>query len=358
MTDPIAGAGRRALGAILAASGVAPPADAVHGPTPLEYHAAMSRDLDIEVFVKREDMADALGCGNKVRKLAYIVAEAERHGATVLVTAGSLGSNQCKAVASAAAQRNLRAHVVYGGDTQERPVEARGSYLLTSLLDPELTWCERRAWNELGNELANVVEIEKSRGERPWLIPPGASNWPGLMGSIELGLEIADQAQAAAISVTDVVAPSGSGGTCLGIHLAAERLNLAWRVTGFSIGEDLDVLHENVAALRSKLPFPLADGARSAGTLTYRDSARGAGYDVARSEELSAMQYVACRYGLVFDPNYMIKAFLGLRQVVDSGYIRRGSHVVLIHTGGHMGLFDAGAAFAAWHRNHYPNWVK
>lgn len=346
------------LKTLIAYAGLSPRLNLLRGPTPLEHHAAMSRDLGVEVFIKREDQADALGCGNKLRKLSYIVAEAEGHGATVLVTMGSLRSNQCKAVAAVAAQRKMRAHLVYGGDRQERPSQAHGSYLLTTFIEPTLTWCERGPWQSLSNELARVMEAERNQGECPWLIASGASDWPGLMGSIELGLEIADQVQAAGLSITDVVAPAGSGGTCLGIHLAAEQLQQAWRVRGFCIGEELNVVNKKIVALQNALPVTIGNASCPLGSLVYDDSARGAGYDTPRHQELAAMQHVVRHYGMLFDPNYMIKAFLGLRQAIAKGQIRRGSQVVLVHTGGQMGLFDGDTTFTAWHRDRYPQWLS
>src|SRR6266480_1885295 len=98
--------------ALIAQAGLPRPLEAGLIPTPLEYREDISRDLGVALFLKREDRIDDLGCGNKLRKLGYIFADAIQKRATVLVTAGSLPSNQCKAVAAFAARHNLRAHVI------------------------------------------------------------------------------------------------------------------------------------------------------------------------------------------------------------------------------------------------------
>ena len=56
--------------------------------TPLQYLPTMSRELGIELYVKRDDLT-ALGAGgNKLRKLEYLAADAIDKGATMLLTVG------------------------------------------------------------------------------------------------------------------------------------------------------------------------------------------------------------------------------------------------------------------------------
>src|SRR4051812_37598220 len=75
-------------------------------PTPVEHLPSLGSQLGIKLFLKREDRIDDLGCGNKVRKLSYVFADAVMKKATVLLTAGSVPSNQCKAVAALAPRVN------------------------------------------------------------------------------------------------------------------------------------------------------------------------------------------------------------------------------------------------------------
>jgi 1-aminocyclopropane-1-carboxylate deaminase/D-cysteine desulfhydrase-like pyridoxal-dependent ACC family enzyme len=327
-------------------------------PTPLEYRPDLSRDLGIELFLKREDRVDDLGCGNKIRKLAYVVSAAIDQNATLLVTTGSLPSNQCKAIAAVASRYHLRVHVIYAGDHQARPIVAHGNYLVTSLLEPTISWFEYTPWKNIDCHVARVVEEKRRMGERPYVIPPGASEWPGLMGSIELGFELSVQLQEAGSSVTDIIMPAGSGGTCLGIKIAAEKLGLPWRVFGICIGERGAIVAERMLALRKEAALHIGLCQEQGGELIYDDSARGSGYDLPQAHELEAMRTAMQRYGLIFDPNYMIKALLGLRKLIANGTIKRGAKVVLIHTGGHFGLFDLGSSYAAWHRNRYAEWLR
>ena len=71
--------------------------------TPLQYLPTMSRELGIELYVKRDDLT-ALGAGgNKLRKLEYLAADAIDKGATMLLTVGGAQTNHGRLTAAVAA---------------------------------------------------------------------------------------------------------------------------------------------------------------------------------------------------------------------------------------------------------------
>jgi 1-aminocyclopropane-1-carboxylate deaminase/D-cysteine desulfhydrase-like pyridoxal-dependent ACC family enzyme len=322
-------------------------------PTPLEPLAAAGHDLGVDLRVKREDLTDDFGSGHKARKLRYVLAEARRGQADVVVTAASLPSGQAAGLAAHAARSGLRAHIVYCGDRQRRPVDARGYYLLTALLGAAVTWHENGAWDRWPEFVDEVMASLREQGERPFLVPPGASAWPGLLGSVELGLELAEQLPRDGEPV-HLVAAAGSGGTCLGLHLAARLLGLPWTVHGVSIAGSATEIEREMGRLAQD--FRTRAGDLGAGApLDHRgvriyEGARGAGYDLVRPEELEVVRDVLARYGLLLDPTYLVKTFSGLRDLVKSRVIPAGSRVVLVHTGGGFGLFNDNAAVTEWTR--------
>ena len=349
---------RRHVDSLLRAAGVRAPRLDTYAATELTRHRGLSASLGVELYLKREDRLDDLGCGHKMRKLAYVVAAALAERATVLVTGGSVPSNQCKAVAVAAQQHGLRAHVVYAGDRQERPSRAQGNYWLTSLLQPDISWFERAPWREVDARLREVVEAERTRGQRPYLIGPGASDWPGILGSLELGLELGAQARELGLKRLELVAPAGSGGTCAGLALAAAYLELDWTVHGMCIGEAAASVGLRGQQLQEAASRTLRSCRPRRAALRFHDVALGAGYDNPTSQELDAMRLVLQRFGLVFDPNYMLKAYLGLQRLLQGGVIAPSSPIVLIHTGGQMGLFDAHPRIADWQRHTSAAWLS
>lgn len=324
----------------------------VDGPTPLEQRDDIGSDLGIRVFLKREDKADDLGCGHKLRKLSYLMADALALGSDVLVTAGSLPSNQCKAVAAWAPRHNLRAHLVFGGDHQYRPPVAHGNYLLTSLLLATVTWHERSPWSSIDRLLGEAAEAERRNGSCPYVIGSGASQWPGLLGSVELGFEMAAQLDAKDVDSCHLVAVAGSGGTCLGLAIAAGVLGRSWAVTGVCVAEGAAQVMQRCRAMQADFARRTGLAVPIEGILDFTEAARGNGYDLPTPQELEAVAMAVRRYGLLLDPNYMIKAYLGLRSLVASSLLRADS-AVLIHSGGQFGVFDSGGAWVRWHRSTY-----
>ena len=68
--------------------------------------------IQVELYVKRDDLLPLAGGGSKTRKLDYLVHEAVKEGADVLVTSGAVQSNHCRLTASAAAREGMECHIV------------------------------------------------------------------------------------------------------------------------------------------------------------------------------------------------------------------------------------------------------
>jgi len=80
--------------------------------------------------------------------------------------------------------------------------------------------------------------------------------------------------------------------------------------------------------------------------LTVDDRWKGPAYAVSTQEQRKLMVRVARESGLVLDPVYTGKAFLGLAEMVARGEIAQGARVLFLHTGGLPGLLAQGATFA------------
>lgn len=324
---------------------------------PLEDAPSLSERLSQKLLIKREDMVDSFGCGNKLRKLHYIIQQAKSQNIDTLISVGSLPSNQCKAVAKVAFENGLKAHVIYGGDKQKRPPEAQGSYLITSFFNPDISWYETTPWMTLEEKLRELYENKKSEGANPYIIKSGASDWPGILGSIELGLELAQQLFERGIAKAEIICAAGSAGTAVGLQMAAELLGLDHVVHGMCIGEPAASLLPKAQNLRNDSYKALDITPSSYCDLHLYDYGRGAGYDTPTPEELEIMRDVF-RRGYIFDYNYMLKAYIGLEHLVQTEKLRNDSTLVLIHSGGQVGLFDKNSEFSNWHCKNYKTWVN
>ncbi len=90
------------------------------------------------MYIKRDDCTGLAGGGNKTRKLEYLIADAQQHGADTLVTVGGLQSNHARQTAAAAAKFGLGCELVLEDvkGTPKADYYQNGNVLLTLYLVP------------------------------------------------------------------------------------------------------------------------------------------------------------------------------------------------------------------------------
>src|SRR5438270_1257443 len=85
-------------------------------PTPLHEAPRLAKAIGLDrLLLKRDDNTGLAFGGNKARKLEYLVADAIRLGADVLVTLGAPQSNHCRMTAAAARVAGMDCHLVFNG---------------------------------------------------------------------------------------------------------------------------------------------------------------------------------------------------------------------------------------------------
>ena len=82
-----------------------------HLPTMLERMSNLSDELELELWVKRDDCTGIGFGGNKVRQLEYYFGVAQREGADTVLITGAIQSNFIRATAAMAARLGLDCHV-------------------------------------------------------------------------------------------------------------------------------------------------------------------------------------------------------------------------------------------------------
>ena len=71
-------------------------------PTPLYKLENLSRELDTNVWIKRDDLCGVALGGNKVRKLEYLLEDAKSKGYDLVMTTGQAQSNHAMLTAACA----------------------------------------------------------------------------------------------------------------------------------------------------------------------------------------------------------------------------------------------------------------
>ena len=304
-------------------------------PTPLQPLDRLSEAIGgPRIWIKRDDLTDGIGGGNKIRKLEFVLAEAIALGANVLITSGGLQSNHCRATALVAAQLGLQSHLILRGRPQEF---ANGNLLLDHLLGAKIHYATGAEFAQLDQTYQKTMAHYIGQGDTPYSIPIGASNALGLWGYIGAARELKADYAAEDIEPSHLFLAVGSGGTFGGLLLGGSLFGLSSVLRGICVSED-------AAHFRQKLDCDLDQWRRDyKGSVTPKvdgllDGYIGAGYGIASRDDFATIEKVARLEGVVLDPVYTAKAFRGMLDQIEKEGIT-GGDVVFLHTGGVYGLF-------------------
>lgn len=318
--------------------------------TPLEPLPRTSELLGVEILIKRDDQTGAELTGNKVRKLEFLLAEAQDREADTVITCGGEQSNHARATALAAARVGLGCHLVLRCDDPARPPATTGNILLDRLAGATIRWISRADWARRNAIMAEVADDVYAGGGRAYVIPEGGSSAMGAWGYVYCAHELADDLAIWPTRPTTIVHATGSGGTTAGLVVGARLAGLHERgvkVAGINVCDDRDyfvkVITRICGELTSRWNLPVTIAPED---VEIVDGHVGRGYAKSRPEELVTIRDVCRRDGLVLDPVYSGKAFHGLCNELARDRGRFGERIVFIHTGGIFGLFPAAAELA------------
>lgn len=290
------------------------------------------------LYIKRDDLGEIGGGGNKLRKLEYTLGRAISNDCDTLITFGALQSNHARITAAVAAKFGLRCHLILSRKVARTGphYECGGNIFLGRLLGAELHYLE-----ETDDPLRYCDELTArliASGARPYVVPFGGSDGLGAIGYAGIVPEIALQLDYRGARVAHLYHASGSGGTQAGLILGTRNVPDAIQVHGISVLSPGNVLAGKVATLvveasemlgcNLNLTEPVVD-----------DRYIGQGYGIPNLEVVETLELVARTEGIILDPVYTGKAFCGLVRAIRDGAVAGDDIVVFIHTGGAPGLF-------------------
>jgi D-cysteine desulfhydrase len=301
-------------------------------PTPIHYYPRLSKQLGFELYVKRDDLTESVASGNKIRKMEYVLYEALRQGADTLVTAGGIQSNHCRAVAWTAAKMGLHCVLLLRGDP---PAHYMGNLLFDHLLGARVRFFPVEQFKNLPAIADQVCTELKGLGQRPFWIPIGASTATGSLGYVRMIKEIKESG----LSFDHIYCALGSGGTFAGILLGSQYYRLSSAARGIAVCDDVAYFMAETGRIQQE--FREQYDIRLVLTQTERlmdDRFVGQGYALNTEPEWRQLLFLARTEGLILDPVYTLKAFLGLIAHAREGLVRKGDRVLFVHSGGHLGL--------------------
>jgi D-cysteine desulfhydrase family pyridoxal phosphate-dependent enzyme len=300
-------------------------------PTPIQRLDRLTSFLGgPELYVKRDDLTGLAMGGNKIRKLEFLLADAQMQKAKTVITAGALQSNHCRQTAATAAVFNMDCVLVLAGTP---PSISSGNYLLDQLFSARVVWTSR---SEREKTLEQVFKELEQGGKSPYLIPYGGTNPLGAVGYVKAMEELMKQG----LQPDWIIFPTSSGGTQTGMVVGAEMVGFEGKVLGISVDEYSLVMQKRIKDL-SDHTFQLLAEKRSIPIekILVNDDYLGKGYGELGEIEIEAIRLFAKKEGLLLDPVYTGRAAGGMLDLIRKGFFAKGERVLFWHTGGTPALF-------------------
>lgn len=310
-------------------------------PTPISYLANVSKDLGIELYLKRDDMTCLGTGGNKLRKLEYLIKDAMDKGATMLLTTGGAQTNHGRLTAASASHFGLKVAIVA---VDEYPGEISANLILDGIMGCPVYLVHNdgtRTKQELANEaFAKVTEEWEAKGEKVYFICTGGSSNIGMLGYYDCALELDKQLKEMSLSDVRVITTVGSMGTYMGLFAGQKNENLDFRLTGIAIEPFPDGIEKTAIEYYNscKEEFELKFEAKESDFDMTCDYHRGA-YNNPSKEVRESIYYLGRKEGIIMDPCYTGKTFAGIKEMVEKGEIAKGETVVMLHSGGIPGIY-------------------
>lgn len=294
----------------------------------------------VEVWVKHDEMTGTELSGNKVRKLEFSLAEAQRQGCNTVITCGGLQSNHCRATAVLGARLGLKVHLLLRG---EAPAQPQGNHLIDLLCGARVSYVSTADWGGHEAQVRTLQSDYEAAGDSAFYIPIGASDEIGLWGYIAACEEIKSDLEEHSLQPDYIVCATGSGGTQAGLLVGSKLLNLPGRVVAFNVSDDADYferkIRHDVSLWKQRYNTDLSADELEIVTV---EGYLGPGYGMAGTEIFATIQQLAATEGLILDPVYTGKAFHGMVKELargEQGALPGARQVLFIHTGGLFGLF-------------------
>jgi D-cysteine desulfhydrase family pyridoxal phosphate-dependent enzyme len=307
-----------------------------HLPTPLDEAPRLGELIGLKrLLIKRDDLTGLGLGGNKVRKLEFLMADAQAQNADIVLTDGGPQSNHARLTAAAARVVGMDARLILGGPKFDR---FDGNLLLDILFGAEIRYMVDANVKHMEAEMAREAEELRSEGRRPYIIPIGGSSPVGALGYVEGMRELAEQL--ADDKAPHILFAVGSAGTLAGV-LAGTKLFLPEaKVTGISVGRKKKPLQKvakqvgeaALALLGETHEFDLE-------AIDINHDYVGKAYGVTSEAGNEAVFAAARTEAIILDPVYTGKAMAGLMDLAKRGAIDRDRTTIFIHTGGSPALF-------------------
>lgn len=186
---------------------------------------------NVNIWIKRDDLSSESFSGTKIRKLEFILAQAEENGFSNIVTIGGIGSNHCLITARACKQLGLGCTLLLF----EQPLNSFVMHNLTEMAKTGVELVLIDAPLESNSFITTIHRIVKQRNA--FFIPIGGSSPIGTIGIVDAVFELRNQINEGLLPCPNTIyCANGSGGTVAGIALGVCLAGLNIKIAGVNVG--------------------------------------------------------------------------------------------------------------------------
>jgi len=308
-----------------------------HFPTPIEHLNNITKYLEgPNIYIKRDDCTGLATGGNKTRKLEFLIADAIKNKAELVVTIGAIQSNHARQTAAACALMGLKCLIVLEQRVKDPPESymKSGNVFLNKLFGAEIKICPRN--EDITEYSEKLIKNITSKGTNVYFIPGGGSNPIGALGYVECLNEIIKENNK--YNFTHIIHATGSSGTQAGLLAGRKYFNCNIPIIGICVRHKKDTQVDKVYIEAKKTCEKLQCNTLDKSDVIVYDEYIGSGYGEPTDGMIEATNLLAKKEAILLDPVYSGKGFAGLIDLIRNKKFTKNDNVLFIHTGGAVSL--------------------
>ena len=283
----------------------------VNIPSPIsEVSTSWTRQYDVQIFLKRDDLIHPIISGNKWRKLSGILAKYHKNSYDYITTYGGAYSNHLLATAAVCSIQKTPCKAIVRG---ESPAELNPILKMCRMYGMELEFISRSKYQKT-NRKSGIYD-------RVLFIPEGGACDEGTRGCRKILGEVD------LTNIHQVFVPCGTGTTLAGMARYLDSRKYKIELNGVQVLKGDGYIEKEL-----KSTYGLTE-------INIYDHFHCGGYAKTTNDLISFIQDFMQQTGVILDPIYNGKMMYAIYRLIEQGIINQGQRVLAIHTGGLTGWF-------------------
>lgn len=309
-------------------------------PTPLEYLPNMSKELEINLYIKRDDCTGLAFGGNKTRHLEFILSNALEGDFDCILTGAASQSNWCRQTVAAANKLNLESFLVLAKGIKGDQMQ--GNFLLYDILGANVDIVETENLEEIPLHLEVKYKQLISLGRKPLLIKGGFDQRDTVLAGISYvnAMVELDKQMKKYKFVADHLFVTAANMTQAGCELGSKILGWPTKIQGIApVYWEMDIKKDITRICNQGSKMLNIDLEFIPEMINNDNSYVGEKYGLPTKLGIKAMRLLAKKEGIILDPVYTSKGFAALIEYVKKGIIKKNQNVIFLFTGGGPAIF-------------------